>query len=203
MHNALNCARIAAHGTRLHAHDGIGADCLVRPHDVHARQLGGLLEQRFHGNLDAGENGAAAVRAGLVDDVKRRRRANVNDDERCAVFLNRGNRVDQTVNADLPRVVIAVYQTGIHVFADNHRAHADVLANRVDERVHDRRHDRSHNDRLRVRRLQTQKRIVHVNLHAELIRCALRRRGQAEAADELFVFINAKNRIGIAYVNRQ
>ena len=85
--------------------------------NIDARQLGRLEEQRLHRDLESGEDRAALIRALCVDGVERGRRADVDDDERPAVALHRGDRIDQAVHADLARIGVAV-------------AHADTCGSR-------------------------------------------------------------------------
>ena len=156
-----------------------------RPLNVHARQLGGLEEQRFHCHLQTRENRAALIRAVLVDGIKGGRRADIHDDERLAVLANRRNRVDQSVRADLARVGIAVFNADIRIAACNDRLHEQILADGVDERVHHRRHYGRDNDRSRIRTGDIVEVIILRNQHAQLIRGALGIGGNAERAAQL------------------
>ena len=183
--NAGQRADIAAHRTGLHGLHGSLADGVLRALDVHARQLGGLEEQRFHRHLQTRENRAALIRAVLVDGIKGGRRADIYDDERLAVLANRRNRVDQSVRADLARVGIAVFNADIRIAACNDRLHKQILADGVDERVHHRRHYGRDNDRSRIRTGDIVEVIILRDQHAQLIRGALRIGGNVERAAQL------------------
>ena len=169
--------------------------------DIDARQLGCLHKQRFHGDLDAGEDGAAQVCAVFVNAVKGDGRADIYDDKRRAILFNRRHSIDQAVHADLTRIGIVVDDPGLDIPPHDHRAQGKILADCVDQRIHHRRHDRGNDHGLGLLWVISAEVIILQNRHANLVRGRGGVGRNTERAPQFAPLIQAKHHVGVAHVN--
>ena len=73
-----------------------------------------------------GQSDAAEIFAARGDSVEINRRAEIDDDARAAVFVERGDAVDDAVGADFLRVVVVHGHAGLDAGLDEERFVAEV-----------------------------------------------------------------------------
>ena len=117
--DAVHLAGEPVHDAGLEPSDRRLADHARRLDVVDLHEPRGTGEERLHRRLDPGSEHAADVLPLGRDDVEVRRRAEVDDDHRCAVAVLRGDGVDDPVRADLARVVVADRDAGLHARPDD------------------------------------------------------------------------------------
>src|SRR3989304_1172138 len=114
------------HYAGLHRRDGFAADRRARPAQLDAIEPGRPLEQRLAADAEAGRYGAAQVVAILADGVEDGSRAEVDDDERRPVLLDRRHGVGHAVGAHLARAVVEDSQSRPYAGAHHQRLHVEV-----------------------------------------------------------------------------
>src|SRR5919199_945760 len=94
---------------------GVGGYRPRRLHfEVHARELGRLRDQGVQGDIQPGEYRAAEVASLAVHGLDGRGRAYIHYDRREPVVAPHRHSVDDPVSPDRPRVVVAVFEAGLH-----------------------------------------------------------------------------------------
>ena len=87
--------------------DGRTPDNVFRLFNFDARKFRGSRKKRVRRNRNAGRDNTAQIFAGGVYRVKSRRRAEIDDNTRRTVFFQRGNRIDNSVCADIAGASLA------------------------------------------------------------------------------------------------
>ena len=126
LEHAVDLGGEAVDHARADRLDGRLADQRARRGEVDLGDRGGAAGERLHRDLDAGGDDAADVLARRPDDVVGDRGAEVDDHARPADTLERGDRVDEPVGADLARVVHADRHAGLQAGADDRHLVAEV-----------------------------------------------------------------------------
>src|SRR4051794_40886728 len=85
--------------------NGVGPDGARGPLDVDAGKLGGPREESVRGDAEAGSDDAADVFAARGDDVEGGGGAEVNDDDGSAVARESRDPIDDSICAELGRIV--------------------------------------------------------------------------------------------------
>src|SRR5690606_3216713 len=114
--------------------------------DLDAAQRGGTSEERIEADVDAGEDRTPEVLATGGDGVEGGGGAEVDDDGRPAVQVERGDGVGDAVGAHLLRVVVEDGQPGADAGLDHDRVVAEVALAHATQRAGDPRHRRAQAD---------------------------------------------------------
>ena len=108
---------------------GVLADDALGRCYADARQFGGSHMQGLQRKIDAGRNRAAAIIALGIDDIERRRRAEIDDQQRRFIRYRAADGVDDAVGADFLGPVEQDFDADIDMRgADHHRRAAEMLA---------------------------------------------------------------------------
>ena len=99
--------------------DGVAPDDVRRLRDLDPRQLGRPGEERVAADLDSRGDDPAEVLPLRGHAVERRRRAEVDDDDRPLRPLVCRDRIDDAVGADLPGVLVEDGHPGTDAGADD------------------------------------------------------------------------------------
>src|ERR1700678_1711841 len=124
--DAVDQSDVAVVKAALQMADGVGADDLGGPFDVDAAQAGGAGKQRIGTQAEAGGDDAAEILPAGGNDLKFRRRAEVDDDRRAPVFLEGGDGVAQPVCPQLSGVVDQNRHAGLDAWLDEQRIDVEV-----------------------------------------------------------------------------
>src|SRR6266849_7514027 len=198
---------VAVEQPRLHGADGRAADDPGRLAHVDARQPGGALEQRVGRNLHAGTDRAAEVFAHRGDRVERRRRPEVDDDQRppgaLAEFFVSRHGVDDAIRADFGRDLVEDRHPGIDTRFDGECSDAEIPLHHVADRSRQRRHDRSEDDPADPRALDPAVREEPIDEQTDLVGRTLAHGLQPPALDERRAIEDAEHDVGVADVNSE
>ena len=199
-HDAVDLADVAEDDARLHALDGVAADDLLRRHELDARQLRSAREERVRRGAEARRDDAAEEVAVRVDDVERRRRADVDDDERPAVGFVGADDVDDAVGADRARVLIVQADARADAGADDERLDVEIAFAHLDHRHDERRHDGGDDDGVDVLHADALVGEQVVDEHAVLVARLLPVRRDAPMLEQFPALIGAEHDVAVADV---
>ena len=205
-HQPLDHADVAPEQPRLHRPDRRPADDPRRFADVDARQPRRALKQGVGGNGHARADRAAEIFPLRRNRIQRRRRPEVDHDQRpaepLAEFLERRDGVDDAIGADLGRVVVQDRHHRVDAGLHDHRRHAEIALHHRADRPGQRRHDRAEDDAADPDALDPAVREQSVDQQAELVGRALAQRLQPPTLDERRAVEHAEDDVGIADVDR-
>src|SRR6266542_841323 len=196
-------ADVAEHDPRADAVGGVLADRVLWGGEGDREEPRGAAEERFGRDLEPGRERAAEEIALGAHDVEVRRRPEVDDDRRPAVATVGGERVRDTVRADLGRVVDPEADPGLHAGPDDEGPTLHVPIGEADEGLRQRRHDAAEDERIdRLERevLLTQER---VDRDGELILGPRAIGRRAPGRDELRPAVHADDDVRVAGVDRE
>ncbi len=197
-------ADVPQHRAGLHGGDGIGADGVLRPPQLDARQLAGPPDQRLQRDAEAGGDGAADVGAVGVDHVEVGAGAQVDDDGRAADLDPGRQRVAQPVGAGLGRPVDLDRQDALERGrVDHHRLQAKPVLRELDEALGQRRHDRGDPDRRQLVQPMGVEAEHVTHQRRRLVRRGAGPRRGAPRPDQLVLAEEAERQAGVADIERQ
>ncbi|CDN41104.1 hypothetical protein BN871_AB_01020 [Paenibacillus sp. P22] len=199
--DAVHLSGIAENDAGLHRSHGIAADDAARPDKLDSRQLGRFLVKRFRRDADARHDGAAQISAARIDIIEGRRRTEIDDDERRAVFLDAGDRIHDAVRSDLARILVPDVEARLDAGTDDERGVPKVVDRQLLQRPHERRHDRRDDDS--VDGIDGNAGELEEVVHHHAVLVARRRAVGAHAPvmEQLLSAVDAEHDIRIAYVD--
>ena len=137
---------MAVYQASLDTVDGVPANDMTRLFQLYLRELGCLFKQGIRGNLQSRGDGAAQVFGLLGNGAESRRRTEVDDDQRAAVFGVGCHRVDDSVCSYLFRVVVFHDQSCLDSCSDHDRFSVEVLYRQMLQGIQHRWYDGRYND---------------------------------------------------------
>ena len=177
---------------------------MLRPTTFSGRS--NALEQRLHGDRDAGRNGATQVLALRSDGVERGGRPEVDDDQALRPFVVRRDGVHDAVRAHLARVVVENGHARLRSRADEERLLVEeALAHLLEGKLH-RRHDAGDDHVVYLLELDAGEIEQRAQLQAVLVARAILLRLEPEGVAQLRLrrdFEEPQHRVGVAHVDCQ
>src|SRR6266536_5421824 len=199
LHDAVDLGGGAEHEPGLQRVDRVLSDDGLRRDDLDPGQARGLRDEPLRRHGDARRNRPAEVLALLAHRVVGRRRAEVDHDARPAELRERGQRVDDAVRADLPRVVGQDRDPRLHAGLDDHRVEVEVPPDHLPELAGDRR-DHGGDDHARDVPGEREALLLQESAEREgqLVGRPLGLRRQPPVPGELLVPEHARHGLGVA-----
>ena len=159
------------------------------------------VEERIRTSHDTRRNHSAKEVARFRDNIKGRRRANVNHNQRPAVLLEGSHGIDNPVRADCPRVFVVELDTRLDTWSDHERANLEITLAHLYDRHNHWRHDRRYYYVLHVGNLHALIAEEVINQHAVFVAGLLSVRRDSPMLHQVFTAVGAHNNIAVANVN--
>ena len=142
VHDCINLSHVAVDDARLHALNRTAADHRLGRYELDARELCRPLKEGLRTRAQPRCNHATEKVSVLCHNVKRRRRSNVDHDQRAAVLLMCTDDIDNTVCTDGSWILVVQPNPRPYPGTDDERANVEISLTHLAQRDDQRRYNR-------------------------------------------------------------